>query len=127
MSAKPFLLIQFRPEDAASDNEYEAFLKFGGLQVDELKRLRAESNSAAGINPDDYAAIIFGGGPGCVSDPQAKKSAEQQRYEAELSMLLEKIIADDSPFLGACYGLGILAHVLGAKFQKSDMPRPSDP
>ena len=39
---KPFLLLQSRPEVEASDDEYQAFLKFGGLEANQLVRLRLE-------------------------------------------------------------------------------------
>ena len=37
---KPFLLLGTRDEDAAADNEYDAFLGFTGL--DESERIAAE-------------------------------------------------------------------------------------
>ena len=39
---KPFLLLQIRPVDAASDNEFEAFLKYGGLSEAQVHRFRME-------------------------------------------------------------------------------------
>ncbi len=105
---KPFLLIQSRPETAASDNEYEAFLKFSGLQESQLQRFRIESSSLPSITLDDYSGIIVGGGPFNASDPQDIKSEAQIRTERELHVLLDKIIAQDFPFLGACYGIGVV-------------------
>lgn len=111
---KPFLLLQSRPEDAASDNEYEAFLKFGKLKSDELRRIRIEKDGMPNINLDSYAAIILGGGPSNMSDPNEQKSAAQKTFEPQLAQLLDHIIARDSPFLGACYGIGVVvAHQNG--------------
>lgn len=104
---KKFLLIQTRPEDEVSDDEYRTFLEYGKLDPKEVHRLRAEHNGIpADINLDDYAAVIFGGSPFCASDPQEKKSEEQKKFEQDAEKLLTQIIAEDKPFLGACYGVG---------------------
>lgn len=105
---KPFLLLQSRPEDTASDNEYEAFLKFSELEESQLKRMRVESGNLPDINLDEYSGIILGGGPNNASDEV--KSPEQTKLEARLANLMDKIIAKDFPFLGACYGIGILTN-----------------
>ena len=60
---KPFLLLQSRSEAEASDDEYQAFLKFGGLEADQLVRLRLERGDEPAVNLDDYTGIIMGGGP----------------------------------------------------------------
>ncbi len=105
---KPFLLIQSRPETAASDNEYAAVLQFGGLAPSQLERIRAESTSLPDINFDNYSGVIIGGGPFNASDPKDDKPAAQIRLEAELYALLDAVIAKDYPFLGACYGIGLV-------------------
>lgn len=110
---KPVLLLQLRPVNAASDNEYEAFLKYGGLSEKEVHRVRMEQEGIPDINLDDYAAIIEGGGPSNVSDPIEKKSAAQIRFEKELIPLYDQIFEKDFPFLGACYGIGSLANYVG--------------
>ena len=40
--SKPFLLLGTRDEDAAADNEYDAFLRFSGLEESTLHRVRME-------------------------------------------------------------------------------------
>ncbi len=105
---KPFLLIQSRPEDETSDNEYEAFVHYSELQQAQLVRFRIESNPLPDIDLNDYSGILVGGGPFNSSDPETKKSAAQKRVEQEMSKLLDTIIENDFPFLGACYGIGLL-------------------
>jgi len=39
--SKPFLIIQLRPEDETSDNEFAKILEFGELQSDEAQVARA--------------------------------------------------------------------------------------
>ena len=121
---KKFLLLQIRPEDAASDNEYEAFMKFGGLTPDDVHRVRMEQNGIPHINLDDYSGIMQGGGPGNVSDPMEKKTDFQQKYEADLKKLFDKIIEKDFPYLGACYGIGALTNHIGGTVSKENFTEP---
>lgn len=117
--AKPFLILQLRPEDEASDGEYAAFLDKGGISLEQTKRIRMEQDTLPeGFSLDDYAAVIVGGGPGCVSDDPATRDPVEARAEAELLALMPEILARDMPFLGCCYGIGILAHHLGAPVTK---------
>jgi GMP synthase (glutamine-hydrolysing) len=121
---KKFLLLQIRPEDAASDNEYEAFMKFGGLKPENIHRVRMELYGIPRINLDDYSGIMQGGGPGNVSDPEHKKQNFQKQYEADLKWLLDEIIEKDFPYVGACYGIGAVANHLGGIVSKEKYGEP---
>jgi GMP synthase (glutamine-hydrolysing) len=105
---KPFLLLAIRGEDAAADNEYDAFLGFTGLDESMLQRVRLESRPLGDVDLDDWSGIFIGGGPFNASDPPAAKSSVQQRVEAELHALLDVVVERDFPLLGACYGIGII-------------------
>lgn len=121
---KPFLILQARPETAAADEEYAAFLARSGLDVPETVRVRMERDPV----PDDlshYSGIIIGGGPGCVSD--SEKSEDEARIEAAALSIMPAITGGDLPFLGCCYGLGILAHHLGASVSKERYGEPVGP
>lgn len=114
---KPFLLLAIRGEDRAADSEYEAMLRFGGLDEAQLRRVRMEQGPVGAIDLDDYSGVILGGGPFNASD--AEKSAVQERVEAEISALLDEIVARDFPFLGACYGIGTLGTHQGAEVDRT--------
>jgi GMP synthase (glutamine-hydrolysing) len=105
---KPFLLLGTRDEDAAADNEYAAFLGFTGLDESLLQRVRLERRPMGTIDLDDWSGIFLGGGPFNASDPEELKSAVQRRVERELHRLLDVVVARDFPFLGACYGIGVV-------------------
>ena len=125
---KPFLILQLRPEDEASDGEFHAFLSRGGLEADRAHRIRLESQSLPrGLSLDDYAGVIVGGGPGCVSDDPATRDPAEARAEAEIMGLMPEITARDIPFLGCCYGIGILAHHLGGEVSKKRYGEPVMP
>ena len=111
---KPFLLLGTRADDAVADNEYAAFLDFTGLDERHLRRHRLEATPLGAVDLDDWSGIFMGGGPFNSSDPVEEKSATQLRVEAELAGLLDGVVAQDFPLLGACYGIGTLGTHQGA-------------
>lgn len=120
-----FLILQLRPEAEASDDEFAAFLRKGGLAPGQVHRIRLDCEDLPeGLDPRDYAGVIVGGGPGCVSDPPGQKSAVEARIESACLSLMPAITRDDVPFLGCCYGIGILAHHLGAEVSKARYGEP---
>lgn len=113
---RPFLVLQLRPETEVSDDEFEAILRKGGLHKDDTHRVRLDSEPLpADLDLEHYAGVIVGGGPGCVSDPPGEKSEIERRMERAVLSLMPDITERDLPFLGCCYGIGILAHHLGAE------------
>ena len=122
---KPFLILQLRPEAEASDDEYQAILDKGGLRADQTHRIDlAKTNLPADLNPNDYSGVIVGGGPGCVSDPADKKSPLEKRMEDAVMGLMPAITDNDIPFMGCCYGIGILTHHLGGAVSKENYGEP---
>ena len=116
---KPFLVLQLRPEPEASDNEFEAILHESGLEEREARRVRLEREELPdAFQLGDYAGVIVGGGPGCVSDREEEKSAIEKKIESAVMRLMPEITATDFPFLGCCYGIGILGQHLGARVNK---------
>ena len=121
---KPFLILQLRPNDEASNGEYNAFLQFGGLKPEETHRIRMEKDGVPELNLDDYSGVIVGGGPSNVSDAEEKKSDEQKRFESDLKNLLAQVVEKDIPYMGACYGLGAIANNCGATVSKEKYSEP---
>ncbi|CUH76178.1 glutamine amidotransferase [Tropicibacter naphthalenivorans] len=123
-----FLILQLRPETEASDDEFQAILTKGGLTEAQTHRIRLDCEPLPeGLNPADYAGVIVGGGPGCVSDDPATKDPVEARIEAACLSLMPTITAQDIPFMGCCYGIGILAHHLGAEVSKRRYGEPVGP
>ncbi|AMO61294.1 GMP synthase [Mycolicibacterium phlei] len=115
--SKPFLLLSIRGEDEAADDEYRAMMRFGGLDAAGLRRIRLTHEPLGRIDLADLSGVILGGGPYNVSDTD--KPAAQRRAEAELFALLERIVDQDFPFLGCCYGVGTLGTVIGASIDRT--------
>ncbi|WP_233441122.1 glutamine amidotransferase [Microbacterium paludicola] len=111
---RPFVLLATRPEDGPADEEYELFLRYGGLRPEELIRVRLEAGPMPELDLDAISGIFVGGSPFNASDPDERKSAVQRRVEAEFDALLREVVARDFPFLGACYGVGTLGSHIGA-------------
>lgn len=126
--ARRFLILQLRPETEASDAEYAAFLEKGGVSADETHRIRLDQETLpTDLDLDDYAGIVVGGGPGCVSDEPARKIPAEARIESAILSLMPEITERDLPFMGCCYGISILAHHLGTEVSKRRWSEPVGP
>jgi GMP synthase (glutamine-hydrolysing) len=112
---KPFLLLQSRPEEPVSDDEYKAFCTYGGLQPEQLIRVRMDRAEFPDIDLQNYSGIIMGGGPANFAYDEAQKTDIQIAFEPWLFGLLERIVKSDTPFLGACLGIGALVKVQGGE------------
>jgi GMP synthase (glutamine-hydrolysing) len=122
---KPFLILQLRPEADVSDDEYFAILAKGGLSEADTHRICLDREKLpANLDLHSYAGVIVGGGPGCVSDPPEKKSEVEAQIEREVQSLMPQIVAEDIPFMGCCYGIGVLGHHLKAEVSKRAYSEP---
>ncbi|WP_171209896.1 MULTISPECIES: glutamine amidotransferase [unclassified Ruegeria] len=125
---KKFLILQLRPETEASDAEFASILNRAGLDAKRAHRIRLDREDLpAGLDVTDYAGVIVGGGPGCVSDDPASKSALDTKIESAIMGLMPQITAQDHPYMGCCYGLGILAAHLGGDVSKRQYGEPVGP
>jgi len=112
--SKPILILQIRPENDTSDNEFAAILKYGGLEERDVRRLRIEETGIPeGLRLDDYCAVIVGGSPFDISTAQDRKPAIQNKIERDFNRLFDDLVAHDFPFLGACSGNSLLGAYLG--------------
>ncbi len=122
---KPFLILQLRPETEAADDEFAAILAKSGLPQERAWRIRLDQDSLpAELDLADTAGVLVGGGPGCVSDAPEDKSEVEAKIEADCLSLMPQITETDHPFMGCCYGIGILAHHLGAEVSKARFGEP---
>lgn len=105
----PFLLLTTRPEDHLAASEYRSFLRHGNLRPDQLIHLRLEQREMPKIQLNAISGIMVAGSPFNSNAPIETKSPVQRRVEEEISVLLDRLVPEDFPFLGACYGVGTLA------------------
>ena len=112
MSAmRPFLLLSSRGSDAATRGERDAICRITGLDERTLVHLRVEQQPLPELELDDYSGILLGGSDFCASS--VEKAEAQRRAEDGLDRLLDRVVAADFPFLGLCYGVGVLTSHLG--------------
>ncbi len=116
---RPFLFLGTRAEDDVAQQEYDAVLAGCGLRPDELVRVRLEQGPLGEVDLDEWSGVILGGGPFNVSDPDDVKSAAQLSAEADLRGLAAQVIEADFPFLGACYGIGVLGGLRGGTVDRT--------
>jgi GMP synthase (glutamine-hydrolysing) len=107
----PFLLLATRDHDDAAMAEYASVLRHTGLAPEQLRHIRVESEPLGPIDLAHYSGVILGGSSFNISD--AVKSRVQERVEADLATLLDRIVDADFPFLGLCYGVGTVTNHLG--------------
>lgn len=108
---KPFLLLATRDHDGAAVAEYRSVMKHAGLTEAELVHVRVEAGPLPDIDLDAYSGVLLGGSPLNISDEV--KSELQVRVEADIRGLLDRIVDEDRPFLGLCYGIGTVTAHLG--------------
>lgn len=112
---KPFLLISTRSDDEAAEDELRGVLELGGLPADRVTQWRLEADPLPAELDEawvaQWAGIILGGSPFNSSDEE--RSDIQRRVEDDLERLLPHVLRLDSPFLGLCYGVGMLGRVAG--------------
>jgi GMP synthase (glutamine-hydrolysing) len=114
---KPFLLLATRDHDEAAAAEYASVRRHAGLAEDELVHVRVESEPLPELDLDDYSGVLLGGSSFNISDEE--KSELQQRVEADLAVLVDRIVDADVPFLGMCYGVGAVTTHLGGTVDKT--------
>ena len=112
---KKLLILQFRPETEVADDEYQAFLKYGGLKESQVKRIRGEFGLPE-INLEDYSAVLIGGSPYTTADKN--KSDAQTKVEDKLFALMREIYEKDFPYLGNCYGHSTMAAAISSAVSK---------
>ncbi len=115
---KKILVLQFRSEDLASDNEFEdVILGIGGLKENEVHRVRLEHGEMSEINLDDYNGVIACGGPYDSSKPAKEKSESQIKSEEKFSEIIKEVIEKDKLFLSICF-IGLVNKICDGKVSK---------
>jgi len=104
---RPLCFLASRAEPAAADAEYASVLTHTGLGPEQLVRVRLDQGDHPGPLTG-YAGVILGGSPFTASTPEADKSSIQHQVEDTLADLLDEVVAEDVPFLGLCYGIGVV-------------------
>ncbi|MGO1434069.1 MAG: glutamine amidotransferase [Canibacter sp.] len=111
---KPFLLITTRAENEVALPEVASYQQLTGLTDADMVWRRAETTTLDDVDVHEYSGIILAGSPFTVSAPAQQKTETELLVEQKLSRLLDRVIAEDVPFLGICYGVGTIGKHQGA-------------
>lgn len=111
--SKKLLFLQHRPEDELSNNDLNVLISLG-VPKNNITSIRMEKGNLPLLNLHNYHAVILGGGPSKISSEYTKKYDYQKVFEPWLLNYVSTIIAEDIPFLGLCYGVGVLSKLQGA-------------
>lgn len=108
MANSQFLVLTTRSNDDTVAQELNSLAKLGGLAREDMAHFRLESAPLPDLDVRQYRGIILGGSPFNTSTPRAERSDIQLRVESDLARLVEQVTEYDHPFLGLCYGVGIM-------------------
>lgn len=123
---RPFLLVSIRAEREAADDELDSFFRFTGLGEGHLRPVNVHVDDLPEVDLDQWSGVVLGGGPWNAGDAEDAKSDRQRRAEAQLWALLDEVVARDFPFLGCCYGIGLLGRHQGGTLDR-EHPEPVGP
>lgn len=108
MANSQFLVLTTRTDDATVAQELDSLAKLGGLPPEQMAHFRLESAPLPELDIRQYRGVILGGSPFNASTPRAQRSQIQLRVESDLRRVVEQVTAYDHPFLGLCYGVGVM-------------------
>lgn len=113
-STKKLLFLQHRPEDDLANNDLQVLVDIG-VPAKNITNIRMEKGNLPKLYLQDYKAVIVGGGPSNISTSYSKKYNYQKVFEPWLINYVKEIVNNDTPFLGLCYGVGLLTQSQGGK------------
>lgn len=122
---KPFLLLSHRPEDIEAQRELQGVIRYARIDSQQIVQYRLDQQPLGEVNLDDWSGIMIAGGPFNISDEE--KPRAQLEIEHDLIDLTRRCLDADFPYLGLCYGMGLLAHTAGGIVDRTYGEEPSAP
>lgn len=112
------LYISARPQAVAADAEFESFR--AAARIDDSEIRRHDLVSAALVIEPDVTAVVVGGSPYNVTDPESSKTDAQRLGEEHLARLAVACADGVGPaVLFTCYGIGVAARALGGEVTRA--------
>jgi len=106
-------MLTSRAEEVVAEDEFRNLPRIAGMAPGEAVRVRLEREPFPDIDLDDWSGIILCGSAFDAATPEEHKSPRQRDVDAHLDALYDRLLAEDRPFLGICYGMGTLTLHLG--------------
>ncbi len=117
--SKPFLMLTSRSEEAVAEDEFRNLPRIGAMATGEAVRVRLEREPFPDIDLDNWSGIIMCGSSFDAATPEEHKSQRQRDIDSHLHALYDRLLFEDRPFLGICYGMGTLTLHLGGAVDTS--------
>ena len=108
----PLLYVCVRPQRDAAVAEWASFRDGLGVSDDDLVH-HDLVRTPLPADLDRYAAVVVGGSPFNVTDPD--KTDDQRRLEFDLERLAAAAIEGRTNALFTCYGIGVVTRLLGGE------------
>ncbi len=109
LAALRVLLVQIRDQPAVERQERECFVGFSGLAAAQFAYWNVVDRPE--IRPSDalgYDAVVIGGAG-------AHSVTESYPFTARLAAVVERLVGEDRPLFGSCWGHQFVAAVLGGE------------
>lgn len=119
---KPVLFVQCRPAGQIATDEAQSIARMGNLVLGEdlqclmlLEQPELEVTNPNHLDLDQYSAVIISG------SPFDALSTQQPQLGQQVKNLARRLLDQQLPTLGICFGMQIISLVLGGKLN-SDYP-----
>ena len=116
-TAQPFLLAVCRMPGAIADDELETIIDWGRLDpntgIEAVSLVDEDAVDPAHLDLSRYSGVIITGSPFGFGEDENHKSREHQLMERRILALSKRLVEEDVPTLGICFGLQAIAKALG--------------
>ena len=118
-TAQPFLLAVCRMPGAIADDELETIIDWGRLDpnsgIETISLVDEDAVDPASLDLSRYSGVIITGSPFGFGQDENRKSREHQVMERRILALGKRLVEEDVPTLGICFGLQAIVKALGGE------------
>ncbi|WP_322410960.1 glutamine amidotransferase-related protein [Microbacterium invictum] len=119
MTSADLLYLCARPQEAAAEAEYASFREAMGVGSDRMDRHDLVRSALPDDALDRYRAVVVGGSPFNVVDPESTKTEVQRRVERDLERVAAAAAAGDGiAAMFTCYGISVVTRLLGGEVSR---------
>lgn len=119
MTSADLLYLCARPQEAAAEAEYTSFREAMGVGTERMHRHDLVRSPLPEDALETYRAVVIGGSPFNVVDPESSKTEVQRRVERDLERVAAAAAGGDSlAAMFTCYGISVVTRLLGGQVSR---------
>lgn len=119
MTSADLLYLCARPQEAAAEAEYTSFREAMGVGTERMHRHDLVRSPLPEDALETYRAVVIGGSPFNVVDPESSKTEVQRRVESDLERVAAAAAGGDSlAAMFTCYGISVVTRLLGGQVSR---------